>query len=692
MNIPVCLQAKYKIGVSLPLSGSLEETGQSMLHAMKLKVEEINKQGGINGQKLSLVVKDDKNTPDGAKKVAGQFANNDDVLGVVGHYYSSTALGAQEVYDTQKLVNIAPVANNPNVSRGSPWTFGMLPPTSREGNFMAVYLKNVLDVSKVHVIAETGTYGSGLKQAFLNKAREIDLNSGRVIDFNPDNFKPADIISRIRGEQADAIVVLSQVNDGKKIIRQFRTTRGFFELTSNTVPIMAPSAFSEAPELAKQNRKYEGKLFTTAPFLYQIANQKASRFQKRYKNRYGKEPGTGAAMAHDAIHLIAEAIRRKGPDRSKIRDYLATVGDTRTLTSVTGQLQMDPHGAIDRDLYVVRASDGRFKVAFNQIERVRQGEKKSTGSREVRFSSAGQPYRLIDVVYVGIGQFRIQDIEPSKFSYDLELFMWFKWKGDRVNTDRIIAINGVYGIDDLNYVLKENVKRGINYRVYRKKSSYLTKFDLRDFPFDRQQLSLTVAHKFQNSNRVMLVPDVGYMSDRPMEMYDPEWEYEGEQRFSELYQYPTTFGDPSIEPGKENLKGDYFSSVNVNVIVDRKIVPYILSMMLPITIILAITLVVGWYRKAEFSTRITSAMSALLSLLVFHMTQSSNLPNVGYLTKADLFFITAYIWIFLLLVKLLAIHYMVDEEEPGRVRLLNHVTSFAILVGMVLSYGFIVFR
>ena len=48
-----------KIGASLPLTGPVSLPGTWALEGMKLAVEKINSQGGVNGRKLELVVEDD---------------------------------------------------------------------------------------------------------------------------------------------------------------------------------------------------------------------------------------------------------------------------------------------------------------------------------------------------------------------------------------------------------------------------------------------------------------------------------------------------------------------------------------------------------------------------------------------------------------------------------------------------------
>jgi ABC-type branched-subunit amino acid transport system substrate-binding protein len=48
-------------------------------------------------------------------------------------------------------------------------------------------------------------------------------------------------------------------------------------------------------------------------------------FYQRYHQHFGTEPGIGAAEAYDAVRILAASLRQSGPNRTRLRDALATV-------------------------------------------------------------------------------------------------------------------------------------------------------------------------------------------------------------------------------------------------------------------------------------------------------------------------------------------------------------------------------
>ena len=77
-------KAPYKIGVILPLTGYLSWLGEYMKKGAELKVEMINKAGGVNGRPLELIIYDDQSSPETATRVAQRLISTDGVIALQG--------------------------------------------------------------------------------------------------------------------------------------------------------------------------------------------------------------------------------------------------------------------------------------------------------------------------------------------------------------------------------------------------------------------------------------------------------------------------------------------------------------------------------------------------------------------------------------------------------------------------------
>jgi branched-chain amino acid transport system substrate-binding protein len=85
-------------------------------------------------------------------------------------------------------------------------------------------------------------------------------------------------------------------------------------------------------------------------------------YVKEYEARFKEVPGTMVAYGADAAYLLLEAIKKAGPDRAKIRDTLET---TRGYVGLSGVYNLSPEdhaGTTAKDIVMVRAEKGRFKL------------------------------------------------------------------------------------------------------------------------------------------------------------------------------------------------------------------------------------------------------------------------------------------------------------------------------------------
>lgn len=88
-----------------------------------------------------------------------------------------------------------------------------------------------------------------------------------------------------------------------------------------------------------------------------------SSFVRDYQAKYGKPPATFAGNAYDAVNMIAEAIRKAGPDRAKIRDAIEGLKDHVGVTAVYSYGADDHFGAKADSVVLLTVKDGKFALA-----------------------------------------------------------------------------------------------------------------------------------------------------------------------------------------------------------------------------------------------------------------------------------------------------------------------------------------
>lgn len=681
----------YSVGVSLPLSGSEAPDGQSMLAAIRFAADEANRTGAAGDGRIELVVKDDKNDPAVARQVAEELTRDSHVLAVVGPYYASTLMGgAKDIYERNRVLMLSPYECNSDPRASGQWQFDINNADDIAAGYMAAYAKEVLQLDNLLVIHNTDPFGEASKTAFLQKAERLGLKVRKVVyydhvkkfgdDFIDRNVTPDDIA------HIGAVVIFSHQESGLKLIKQLRKA-------GVQAPVLGPHTFSGRKFLSELDEKESRNVIVFSPFLFEMASEKATDFRARLTAKTGMQPATADPLAADAVFLLAEAFKNKQSDRDGLRAYLSSLTWQTAFDGLTGSLFFNKDHQMQRDIFVSQIKDGRFKAAFKQMSVPREpyvaeqlAERVEKGYLRV---IDGVPYHWIDVVFVGMDFIKVNDVDPRTMMFEAELFVWYKWVNEKIDVGQFDFLNLMQRKDQ--FILKETLATPIKYRAYRVKATFYMPFDLKAFPFDSQYLPVYIAHRNKNSTHVMLVPDARHLDEAPVSNITPqEWSFDHKSMDTVLYRYGSTFGDPDYRLGTGYKSKIYFSTVNAHVVVKRKLLPYMFNLFLPLAIIIAISLLIFRIPVDQFVLRINSSMTALMAILLYYLAQKSALPRVGYLMKADYYFILAFA--FMLVLQSINIYIVHRQQSDGKkegAQRLNRVFSRWFVAITVLAYAVI---
>lgn len=358
-----------KVAVAGPFTGSAAAFGEMIERGAKLKADEINAAGGINGMTLTLVFEDDAGKDGEASLVAERIATNREILAVVGHFNSSCSLAGKPIYKRAGIVALSPGSTNVNVCKGSDWTFRNLYRDDFQGQFIAKYIKSVLpELQNVAVLFDNDDYGRGLADAFIMEAKAVGLKLVASEAYDRDNTDFKAQLTSIKAKNPDGIFISGLYGQAALIAKQAREadiTAQFFGADGVDSPDFLKIAGPAA----------EGTYLTT-PFLFGADNEAAQVVADNFKAAYDVAPDTWAALSYDAVGMIAEAIEATYSEkaflkqnRKAIRDYLASLDTPEEgYKGITGLTYFDEHGdTLNKPAYVKVVKDGQFTAAPQQL-------------------------------------------------------------------------------------------------------------------------------------------------------------------------------------------------------------------------------------------------------------------------------------------------------------------------------------
>lgn len=347
--------AAYKIGLMCPLTGKWASEGEDMKNIVSLLVEETNARGGINGEKVELVIEDDAGDPRAAALAAQKLASAG-VLAVIGTYGSAVTEATQNILDESEIPQIGTGSTSVRLTeKGLPLFFRTCPRDDAQGKAAA---RAILDgkFSRVAILHDNSSYSKGLAQ---ETASELEKAAVPVVFFDaltPGERDYTATLTKLKGADPDLIFYTGYYPETGMLLRQKKEMNW-------PAPMMGGDA-SNHRDLVKiaGPEASDGYFFVSPPLPQDLDSGKAKDFLTAYKAKYNSEPvSIWAVMAGDA-YLALESALEAG--KTKSADLAAWLKNLKDLPALSGPLGFTDNGDRAGDFYRIYAVDkqGQFRL------------------------------------------------------------------------------------------------------------------------------------------------------------------------------------------------------------------------------------------------------------------------------------------------------------------------------------------
>jgi len=322
--------------------------GLANKQGIQLALDEINSSPAWSGERrLEIKFADDSGNGARASAIAQRFVNDRNVVAVVGHVNSGAMVSAAHVYDGN-LAAVATTATSPALTGISRWTFRVIPSDSANGMTIAQFV-NKLGHRRAAILYENNAYGRGLAESFRRSFAGQIIGMDPISEAADQDFEP--YVSWFKREHPDMVFVAGTDVSGLAFLKEARRQQLNADLVGGDGwQTVAPSSLAEG-------------IFVGAPFSAQDPRPEVRAFVVAYTRKYGTTPDGNAALAYDATKLLAHAVERVGPDRFKIRDYLATLSGGDAYRGVTGSIRFRIDGdPVGKSMVMTRVRNGELLV------------------------------------------------------------------------------------------------------------------------------------------------------------------------------------------------------------------------------------------------------------------------------------------------------------------------------------------
>ncbi|KAA2244302.1 branched-chain amino acid ABC transporter substrate-binding protein [Salinarimonas soli] len=359
LGLPAAAQAPIRIGVAGPITGPYATTGAYLKNGAELAAEDINAAGGVNGQKIQILVADDVADPRQAVSVANRFVS-DAVPIVIGHATSGSTIPASDVYQESGVLQITPSSTSPRYTERGLWnTFRTCGRDDQQGEVAGRYLAKSYKGKRVAILHDKTPYGKGLADETQKTMNAGGLKEVMYDGINPGEKDYSAVVSRLKSAGADIVYYGGLYTEAGLIVRQMRD-QGL------QAPMMGGDGLATAEFAAIAGPGVEGSLITFAPDPRK--NPSAREVVERFRAR-GYEPESFTLYTYAAVQVVADAMRQTGgAEPKKLADAMRAGKPFKT---VIGDLSFDKKGDITRPDFVVYAwkkgADGKIDFAGNEV-------------------------------------------------------------------------------------------------------------------------------------------------------------------------------------------------------------------------------------------------------------------------------------------------------------------------------------
>ncbi len=305
--------ADIKVGVTGPYTGGSSSMGVSMRDGVRLAAKEINAAGGINGNKIVLLERDDEAKNERGVQIAQELINNEKVVATLGFVNTGVALASQRFYQDAKIPVLNNVATGTMITHQFPnapenYIFRNAAADNIQAPMIAKEAVEKRGLKKVAILADSTNYGQ-LGREDLEKA----LKTYGVTPVAEEKFNIGDVdmtSQLLKAKNAGAEVILTYAI-GPELAQ---IANGMSKLGWKK-PMIGSWTLSMASFIDTAGKNGNGATMPETYIQTPSTTPKRKAFQEAYlkefkpKNNNIASP-VSAAQGYDSVYLLAAAIKQ----------------------------------------------------------------------------------------------------------------------------------------------------------------------------------------------------------------------------------------------------------------------------------------------------------------------------------------------------------------------------------------------
>ena len=352
--------AAIKVGAIFAVTGPASFLGGPEARSAAMAVARINREGGINGEQVELIVKDSAGSPEKALSFAKQLIEEERVVAIIGPSTSGESMAVKKIAEDGRTVLISCAAAEVIVDPVARYVFK----TPQKDSFAARKIFAEMQrqsITTIAVASGNDGFGKAGKEQLEKLAPEFSIRLALSETYDSKATDLSALVAKMKANPAIQAVVNWSVAPAQAIIAKNMRQANW------RVPLFQSHGFgniryAEAAGAAAEGIIFPCGLLLVAESLPDEHPQKAllMQYKTEYETLHKEQASAFGGYAYDALNMVAAAVRSAGTDRARVRD---AVEGLKNFPGVGGVFSFSPedHNGLDIDSFaMMTVKDGRF--------------------------------------------------------------------------------------------------------------------------------------------------------------------------------------------------------------------------------------------------------------------------------------------------------------------------------------------
>jgi branched-chain amino acid transport system substrate-binding protein len=339
--------AQIRLGSTLTLTGPTATYGENSRDGMELAKDEVNVKGGIKGENLEIFYEDFGETDLKRAVSAAQKLVSVDKVSAILPMITEDAEVVYPIASKRNVTTMAIYAGGKDLTKGKTLFYQVSSADEALVKRLADYLLSK-GFQSACILSEQGAYALPLAHFVKNYLSGKLKSSPSFADYAPQMTDFRSILMKLHASGCASLILVTPPNRQGIILKQLGESRW------NPLKLGLDTS-EDSSVLATAGDSTNDVVYVK----YSIGSKD---FRDKFKSRFGREPGVPAALAYDAVKVLASAMEQVGTNGASVAEYLDALSNFQ---GASGEIRFEDGTRSERPVELWTIKTGKPQPLVN---------------------------------------------------------------------------------------------------------------------------------------------------------------------------------------------------------------------------------------------------------------------------------------------------------------------------------------